>query len=213
MLSFTFPGVDWKGKWKGEFKVVRGYLGLRLELCHWLLLYARFSQMVWWWFLHGPHWGWLCRLVVQWNKFIAVFPQTLLCMCSVLSWLLQVLAEECWQRWLVVLCQVRTLVYTRESKICAALRMAIIGLMTTTRGVAWGECWQWWCLFVSFPCPGVMISVSGKQVSVNPVVPRFWCLSCVIKIVPACRFGFFCACWNWRVLAVTFDFMLKCNRG
>lgn len=65
VLSFRFPGVDWKGKWRGKLRVVWGHLGLELELCCWLLLYARLSQMVWWWFLHGPRWAWLCSLGVQ----------------------------------------------------------------------------------------------------------------------------------------------------
>lgn len=65
VLSFRLPGVDWKGIWRGEFRVVWGHLGPELELCCWLLLYARLSQMVWWRFLHGAHWGWLCGLGVQ----------------------------------------------------------------------------------------------------------------------------------------------------
>lgn len=36
-------------------------------------------------------------------------------------------------------CQLRTLVYVHENKICAALRIAIIILMTTTEGVEWGD--------------------------------------------------------------------------
>lgn len=36
-------------------------------------------------------------------------------------------------------CQLRTLVYVHENKICAALRIAIIILMAMTKGVEWGD--------------------------------------------------------------------------
>lgn len=36
-------------------------------------------------------------------------------------------------------CQLRTLVYAHENKICADWRIAIIILMTMTEGVEWGH--------------------------------------------------------------------------
>lgn len=142
-------------------------------------------------------------VTVQWSKFIVVLPQTLLCMCSVLSWLLQVLTEECWQRWFVVPCQLRALAYVHENKLCAAWRIAIAVLMTMTKGVEWGEavCLNsdnggvclchfhalvWWYVSVGNECEWIQW------------FPGFGACPVWLKVVPACGFGFFCPCWRWK---------------